>query len=217
MYSFYMKDILLPVAPSKLTLKVKNNNKTLDLMNLGEINILKKEGLTDISFTVLLPSRRYPFSVYENGFKEPSFYLGHFEKLKVEKKPFRFIVSRLSPAGELLFDTNILVSMESYEITESAENGSDIMVSIDLKQYRPYATEILNVVTTPQQEKIIMSVEIQRPSKEPAKSYTVKAGDSLWSICKRELGDGNQYKSVAGLNGIKNPSLIRVGQVLRLG
>lgn len=216
MYSFYMDGILLPVPPSKFTMKINNKNKTYDLINIGEINVLKMAGLTDIDFEVLLPGVKYPFAVYEGGFKKPSFYLEKFEQLKVSQKPFQFIVSRFSPSGEYLFDTNMQVSMESYSIKELAENGPDIIVPLTLKQYKPYATKVLKLV---QQNTAIASakVENQRPAKEPAKTYTVKAGDTLWAICKKQLGNGDKYKEIAALNGIKNPNLIYPGQVLKLG
>lgn len=47
-------------------------------------------------------------------------------------------------------------------------------------------------------------------------TYTVQPGDSLYGIAARELGDGSLYRELAALNGIRNPRLIRPGQVLRL-
>ena len=46
-YYFYLDKVLLPIAPSKLQLKVNNQNKTLTLINNGEINILKKAKLME--------------------------------------------------------------------------------------------------------------------------------------------------------------------------
>ncbi|MBF2052449.1 MAG: LysM peptidoglycan-binding domain-containing protein [Candidatus Sericytochromatia bacterium] len=47
-------------------------------------------------------------------------------------------------------------------------------------------------------------------------SYTVKKGDSLWSIAGAQLGDNNQWPVLFALNKsqIKNPDLIYPGQVL---
>ena len=56
-YDFYIDSMLLPVAPSKLEHHIDNKNKTLVLINDGEVNVLKKPGLTDISFTALLPHK----------------------------------------------------------------------------------------------------------------------------------------------------------------
>ncbi|QKT08538.1 LysM peptidoglycan-binding domain-containing protein [Gordonia sp. X0973] len=50
----------------------------------------------------------------------------------------------------------------------------------------------------------------------PAKTYTVVEGDTLWAIAERFLGDGNKYPELASLNGIANPDLINVGQVIKL-
>ena len=54
-------------------------------------------------------------------------------------------------------------------------------------------------------------------SSEPAVSwtYTVRTGDSLWSIAARMLGSGSRYTEIKQLNGLKS-DLITPGQVLRL-
>ena len=56
MYSFYFGSLLLPVTPQKLTTKIKGNNKTLTLVNEGDINFLRSPSLTEISFDVVLPN-----------------------------------------------------------------------------------------------------------------------------------------------------------------
>ena len=55
-----------------------------------------------------------------------------------------------------------------------------------------------------------------RQAKQPAAGYTVQRGDSLWSIAKKQLGDGTKYKEIARKNGIANPNRIYPGQVLKL-
>ena len=102
-YDVYLKKCLLPVTPSKITTKINNANETVTLMDEGEINILKKAGLTDIEFECMIPQRQYPFAVYKSGFRGAKYFLGQFEKLKTRKRPFQFIVCRRSPAGERFF------------------------------------------------------------------------------------------------------------------
>lgn len=146
-YDFYLDKCLLPIAPSKLQTKINNSNKTMSLINEGQINILKAAKLTDIEFECVIPQMKYPFAVYKDGFKEPKYFLDHFEKLKVEKEPFQFIVCRTSPGGKPIFSTNIKVSLEDYTITESADNGLDIKVKIKLKQYRDYGSKTVTIKT----------------------------------------------------------------------
>lgn len=221
-YDFYMDAMLLPVAPSKLSISIDNKNKTLVLINDGEINVLKKPGLTDISFTALLPQTRYPFAVYKNGFRKADVFLDKLEQLKVSQKPFQFIVSRTYPNGKLLFDTNIKVSLEDYKILEDTKNGFDVNVEVKLKQYRDYGTKTVNV--TIKQDKPVATVQNTRPAdtspapKTQPKTYTVKKGDTLWGIAKKYYGNGSLYTKIFNANKgvIKNPNLIYVGQVFTI-
>ena len=51
-----------------------------------------------------------------------------------------------------------------------------------------------------------------------AKTYTVKAGDSLWAIAAKYYGKGAEYSKIASANTdkISNPNLIYPGQVLTI-
>lgn len=46
--------------------------------------------------------------------------------------------------------------------------------------------------------------------------YTVEKGDSLWSIAVRSYGDGYQWTKIAKENNLSHPSLIHVGNVIKL-
>ncbi|WP_339075207.1 LysM peptidoglycan-binding domain-containing protein [Clostridioides difficile] len=231
-YDFYLDGVQLPIPPPKLEIKVTNKNKTVDLINTGEVNILKKEGLSEISFEAEFTHNKLPF--YRGAFKDVQFFLSKLELLKTDCKPFQFIVSR-EMGGKVLFNTNMKVSLEEYNIVEDADNGSDVKVAIKLKQYRDYSTKKL-VPATPEKTNYgrtptpVMKPKEFRPdssNKPNGKTYTVKAGDSLWSICQKQLGNGSLYKKVYELNktmmdkankGKKVPKYtIYKGQVLKLG
>ena len=147
MYSFFLDGMLFPVAPSRLKLKIKGQNQTVTLLNEGQISILKSPGLTEISGAeFLLPAlAAYPFSYYPEGFRPPEYFLARLEGIMIAKTPVRFLVSRVSPAGKLLFFTHIPVSLENYTVTEDAKNGQDIMVSLDLRQYRKFTAKRVTV------------------------------------------------------------------------
>lgn len=215
-YIVYLDGVALPVTPSKIQMKIKNKNKIINLINDGEVNVLKSAGLTEISFTVIIPHVKYPFAFYPGGFKDASYYLEKFEQLKADKFPFQFICSRTSPAGKLLFDTNIKVSIEDYKIHENASDGQSLNVTIQLKQYKDYGTKLVNIES--KSTETIATVKTTRPTQSAPvmKTYTVKSGDTLWNIAKKNTGDGSKYTNIVLLNNIENPNLITVGQVLTM-
>lgn len=221
-YYFYLGSYLLPVAPSKLQLKIDNANKTYTMVNEGEINVLKSPGLTEIEFDALLPNVKYPFAVYKKGeFHRAFWYLEELEKAKTEKQKFQFIVSRKLPNGEVLFNTNIKVSLESYTVKEDAKsNGTDVVVTIKLKQYRDYATKTCKVKKKKNKKKKVVKKKTRATTKNTSKaqSYTVKKGDTLWRIAKKYYGNGSKYTVIYNANKdkIKNPNLIYVSQVLTI-
>ena len=202
-YYFYMGKMLCPVAPSKLQLKINNKNKTMTLINEVEVNNLKQAGLTDISFDLLLPNVPYPFATYKSGFQTANYFLSEIEKLKTRNKPFQFIVTRLFPNGKMLFNTNTMVSLESYEIKEDAKQGFDVVVSIKLKQYKGFGTKTYKVTVTDTKQKV--SVNTTRstdtsPAPTTNKTHTVQKGDCLWNIAKKYYGNGSKYPQIYEAN-----------------
>ena len=215
MYEFRLGDLLLPVTPENVQVKIKNQNSTVTLINNSEFNFIKPPGLTEVTFDALIPAFKYPFARYDRGFQNQKYFLDAFEKLKTDNLPFSFIVSRTLPDGTGLYDTDLWVSLEGYEIKEEAKNGFDITVSITLKQYVESQTEYLIIRDdgTAVIEKQRETQNAPLPKKE--ESYTVKKGDTLWAIAKYYYGDGSKYTSIAKANpSIVNPNLIYPGQTL---
>ena len=176
-YTCYLGGVEMP-TPSKLTVKIKNKNKTLILLNQGEINFLRAAGLTEITV---------PFTFSMLTGRNPSYYLGVLERLKTGKGTTQFILVRRSPDGKSLFDTNMTVSVEE----PAADTGQQV---VTVEKERDESTA---------------------PS---AKTYTVKAGDTLWAIAAKYYGNGSEYSQIynANTDKISNPNLIYAGQVLTI-
>lgn len=216
-YMVFMNSVMLPVTPGKIEMKYKSNNKTVNLIDDGDINIPKTKGLVEISFEALLPRRKYPFSSPIH--LDPQVYLTGLEALKTLKKPFQFIVVRTLPKSWPLFPTNIKCVLEDYTVIEDSKNGLDVVVKIQLKQYKGYGLKEVKITETSNGNPTA-SVEPPRSAETaPANStHTVQKGESLWNISKKELGDGSRWKEIYNLNKdkITNPDLIFPDQVLTL-
>lgn len=215
-YSFYLGGVLMPVAPSKLKLKINNNNDTVNLINEGDVNILKKAGLTEVSFTLLLPNKQYPF--IQGGYQPASVYLELFESLKTSREPFVFTVTRTLPRAGSLFGTSMTVSMETYTITEDAEEyGFDCSVDITLKQYRAYGTRNVRIANEKAATETVRTAASE--NKPQGTQYTVKDGDNLVSIGKTYYNSDTAWNDIYQANTEvigANPNKIYAGQVLTL-
>lgn len=202
-YDFYFDTpyglVTFPITPGELNIKVGSNNDVVTLINEGDINILKSPALTEVSFEARFPMRKYPYSRNPKGFIE---YHDIFKKLKEEKKSFRFIVARKSPNSSRTWDTNILVSLESYDIHENADEGDDVLISFELKQYKEYGVKKIKVTTPIINPTTTSTANKSRPTSNGSnqQQYTVKSGDCLWNIAKKFYGNGALWNKIYSAN-----------------
>jgi len=120
-----------------------------------------------------------------------------------------FYVIKTDDSGKIVYQGSTsenekpYYTLESYTIDEDAEQyGIDASVSLSLKQYRSYGTATGSIQIEQYGQSASISNKRDTTGKQTAKSYTVKKGDTLWNICKKELGDGTKYKEIAQKNGI---------------
>ena len=160
MHEVYIDRTLFPVAPEKIKTKINGQNKTVTLLDGSEINLLKRSGLTDINFDLLLPNVLYPWAVYPDGFKPAKYYLdkltnlisppdGSGQKEKRIQTPFSLVISRNRPDGVHLWGTSLLVSLESFSIDEEASEGTDVIVSLSFKQHGTWETATYSLKPAP--------------------------------------------------------------------
>lgn len=200
-YNFYFADgsdvLTFPITPGELDIKIGSNNKVITLINEGDINVLKSPSLTEIEFEARFPMRKYPYSRNVSKFET---YFDKFQELKEDKKSFRFVVARMTPSGKRLWDTNILVALEDFSINENADEGDDVLITFQLKQYKEYGVKVLpksKVKTSTSTSKKPRPKGNNAPKSE---TYTVKSGDCLWNIAKKYYGNGAKYTVIYNAN-----------------
>lgn len=211
-YEVYIDDMLLPIPPQKIPIKYPGQNETATLINGEEINITRPPGLAEISIDVVIPQMDYPCASWDGSVEDAEEFISRLQDLKESGDTFGFIVIRDS------FDTNMDVTLEDYNVSDDVKEGLDLVVSLTMKEARHYGTKIMNFAIVPEQPiPAAASPEPERPAAQPqVKTYTVKSGDCLWNIAKKQLGDGNRWKEIHNLNldKISNPNLIHAGLVL---
>lgn len=202
-YTCYLGGVEMP-TPAKLSMRIQNQNKTLTLLDEGEINFPRMAGLTELTVPFVFPML--------TGSRRPDDYLGMLEALKNSKTATRFILVRRSPDGRALFDTNMAVTVEDYDITEDATEGLDVSVDVRLKQWRSYGTKTATV----QGDTVTVTQERDAGTAPTATAHTVVKGDTLWALAAKYYGSGAQYARIYNANRdqVSNPNLIYPGQVL---
>ena len=228
MYLFYVNGVQLPVPPEKMEIKYSNKNKTIQLINEGEVNIIKKEGLIEISFEALLPNQYYPFSQYDGmsrvisslsglapqikGAKE---FVSGFKLLKETRAPVRLVIVRMTQNYKPIEDTVLNVTLEDYSVIENAENGNDLIVPLRFKQYKKYGTK--EVEFKEEDGKLIAVV---KPMDELPEAIPpeVKAAQmtTVWEACKRVSDGALDWREIASINGISDVTEVPAGTVLKL-
>ncbi len=212
-YHFYLCGVEFPVLPAKFVKKVKNKNKTIDLLNGQTINIPKAPGLTDVPVPLSLPMI--------GGAHTPDYYLDKLETFKLKKKPTQAILTRTTPDGKLLYDTNIKVTIEDYTETEAGPD-LDVQVDVSLRKYVDYGTQTIDVkkVTTGgvTQKVVKITKERETHNRPTAKTHTIKNGETLWSIAALYLGSSSRFKDLVNANKdkITNPNNVPAGTVLTI-
>ena len=216
MYQLYLDGILFPVAPAKIEWNYYGRNETVSLIDQGELNLIRPGKLLQFSFQLLLPHQKYPFAYYPKGvFISERYYLERLQKMMENQRPVVFALVR--PGTEHRHELK-MVTLENYLVREDARESRDVIVHLDLKEFIPKKSVQYVAGPDGMGQIQIQGMEniVEVPSQESPQEYQVKAGDSLWRICREKYGDGSRCWDVARQNGLGNPNRIYEGQVIVL-
>lgn len=193
----------LPVKPSQYAISVAQRNTVVNVVQLGDINLMGKTGLREISLSSFFPAKDYNFSTNADR-QEPKWYVNKINTWRNSGEPIRVIIT-----GVL----NMECTIESFVYGEQ-DATRDLYYTISLKEYKKPKTKKATVDTAKKS-----STRTTKSKKaNSGTTYTVKKGDCLWNIAKKFYGDGSKYTKIyeANKSKIKNPSVITVGQVLKI-
>lgn len=204
--------IQLPVNPPELEVNAPGNNKTMETINLGEINTLKDKKLTNITISSFFPNVLNAPWVVASGLlaQPPYYYINLFESIRNKKETLRLVVADLG--------VNMEVSIEDFKYGFEAQDN-DIKFTLSLKQAKRSTGK--DLIFNPDGSLSIASgFEFTRKlSKVIPDSYVVKAGDDLWTIASSVLGAGSKYLDIQKYNRLligRDPNVLSAGTILKL-
>ncbi|KNF07173.1 LysM domain-containing protein [Gottschalkia purinilytica] len=185
----------LPIPPSEFEISEGLNNTTVNINEIGEINLIGNRNLSTISISSFWPNQLYSFCQYAPIIK-PYEFIKTIKMFKSSGKPCRLIITDT--------DINIPVTIENFTYGERDGTG-DVYFTLEFKEYRFINTNTSNSTST------VQTTVTRTVEKEIPKQYTVKKGDTLWAISKTIYGDGSKWNIIAQKNNIKDPKKLAIG------
>ena len=205
------KVLELPVGAGSISFRNGSQNKTYDLLNIGQVSFLNGNPLQGITIDSILPGagEKTGLTNYQEV-QEPQFYIDAINELRTNKKPVRITITEINLSWLVSiedFPHQINGGSDEYPYTLSLREFKDLeiqeikTIEVLLNEPEEVVAETANIITTDRPNEKAVPIEV-----------TVISGDSLWKIAKRELGDGSRYTEIAAKNDIQVPYLIFPGE-----
>jgi len=211
--------IALPLPPEAVKCKSDSKFITYNIINVGEVKLPNGEKLVKFSWSGRLPgaSMRHMRMVSASDWRSPKEIQGIFSMWRRYGKKLRLLVTGTT--------INHDVYLDSYTVDNSKFDTVEYSISFSVaKDILVYTTTELNIENTTQKTTTATTNERAASAEAAAASpqkttYTVQAGDTLWEIAKRFLGNGSRYPEIYEANKAiigPDPNLIHPGQVLTI-
>jgi len=235
-YNNQQEGFQLPVNPSSIEMSDGSKGQTYDIVELGEINVIKNPKLTTYRFSSIFPSPNARMYYEGDRYVDPlasapiltsvqtdaasrikvktNPYVDYITRWMATKRPIRFVFT-----GDT-FDLNVAASIEAFDWKEVAGSSGDIEYSLTLKKYVFYAARrvIVKAAASGGGKQLTKGASPRADEREKPKTYALRAGDTLWKVAKRVLGNGDRWREIQKLNGLTDAQLktLAIGKVLKL-
>lgn len=191
-FNNHEESFVIPINPATIEITQAHVNTKVNILNVGEINLKGKCGLTNISFSSFFPSEKSPHR--KRADRNAEEYVSLIKKWKNSDRPIRVIITT--------DDINLPMLIDNFSETIT-EGLQDIKYTINLSEYRFLKVpKIKKTIAKTENKEVKKDTGLkERPTIKPEKKvYTVKSGDYLWAIAERELGDGKRYPEIYNAN-----------------
>lgn len=200
-----------PMLPDRIGVSAATRFLSFDIMSSGEHVMPLGEELTGFKWQGLLPGESRKGAPYIRAWADPSAIQSKWSHWR-----HAGVKLRLTVPGTPI---NHAVYLKTYNCEYSGGSG-DAEYSIEFV----LAKEIIvgkdgENTAAKNSTGYVVTASSRRIDNLPAKTYTVKAGDTLWKIAQKTLGDGSRWQEIYALNKSvvgANPNMIYAGQVYNL-
>lgn len=178
-FEYNGKTISLPINPEELEISRDGNNESVDVVGIGEVNIIKSKKLIPISISSFFPED-----------KIPNEFIKFFETVQDEKKPMRIIFKEMN--------LNMQVSIESFKYSIKAGEEKDRYYELEVLEWKNYAP-ILIKQETKKEETTNQEQSEEQPQEQTKQQEEPQKGDIV------KFNGGNHYKSSQANNPTGKP------------
>lgn len=194
--------LLLPVNPETIEMSADGKNTIVDVFNLGELNLIGKKGLDQISIESHFPCEWRRYCQY-SAFPSP------YECVELIKKWWR----TTRPISLIITNTSINHAMAIESFTYRQNPGpADVYYTLDLKEYVFTDSSSINGMVPERMH--LITCEGNRGGKMVPWIYKVQEGDTLNSIALKTTGNSGNVTVIQSKNGLSDPTSIFPGMEL---
>lgn len=203
----------LPVNPEKISFKISGNNKSVNIVDLGEAIIPQAPKAEEISFSSFFPGKECQGMQYAPTSRVMAkYFVTMFIQLMQEKTVIRLVITGCGFVLPCVVD--------SFDFYEKGGDVGTFYYTVKFKEYR--TVKMFKIDTSKGKASVAKKTPSRANTKQVPQTYTVKAGDCLYNIAKKYYGDGSKYtiirdanKDVISKHG-SNPNMIWVGDILTI-
>ena len=182
------ESIQLPVNPESFDVESSQNNTSVIVHNLGEINLKGKRNLKGVTFDSFFPAQQYDFC--RCACEEPYAYIKKLEALLEDNTTLHLVITDT--------EVNMQCTIETFSYGEAERNG-DVYYSLSLKEYRVLKNADVTVNKTV--NKTVKKATTKRASKTvKSEKYKWKKGDTWHKVAKKKTGTSANYKALKKQN-----------------
>lgn len=194
----------LPVNPEEVGIMRGKGLETVQIIGKGEVDFPSGQKVREIAFSSFFPKFYDASYCKYTELPEPQTAMNRFTTWMNAKTPVRLLISETA--------VNILVLISAHNSTFKGGEPGDVYYELKCRTWTNVRVRSVN-----SGESAAGSGQRRNDVKPVPKTYTVKAGDSLWLIAKLVYGNGQRWKDIYERNRKligPSPDLILPGQKL---